>query len=903
MPARKVKTIPRGAPSTTDPPVLPPSWPADTWSHYLAEIVVNTSDTDGAQEGLSIADEELRTRARLSCSSSLKKMESREVKPPSPGKKVKEAENRESSDVPTNEKNDALNRHLPLWCDSAIETREAPQGGTVALGDNEGSSRVSPTKNSISCETKKNECYKQKPVIEKRSISSVSIGEMMEMLKHVIEKQNNILKAAGADVIRRRHHEEKLRCKAMIQYSSQVATCHPSANTAVVEVAPCTSVLHVILSTSREMWKSILLDRLAKYTTVKPEAILTRTSSIFLPFYTELFDVLVEGLNSPETLSWIDSNLLGKPHIHLDPLACNGPLAGSLKKEHVPAGMTVESSTSTGLDAFGLYSVFKPPIRSLVQLDHLSPSIRTLQQYFSGLSSYPFSLRPPSSPSPTSSSKMASGIPTPVLFDGGGRGLPDKLHTLESFEEQLDSLLREGDNVEVIASILEHGVHPSLRRLFYSRALGVPLVVMEGSKRLSKKSEFSTNHFPFSGYLPSYLTFGTKRTIERIRHCQRLRSSSSSSPSPLPSSYAHERRATVLVPLAVHDVCIYVGDSEKYFVYEDDASILGTSLIIDSSSVDGKLRNCLQQLGRPYDSLGSYLVFHEPYRNGNKSEKSVSDAGRSRDTSRDAKSVAENANDDDLDHGVLPFLPGLHVESKQNKKNEVSAALNLSWKQTQSVLHAILPSGFTLLMAPICNVTGDTVEQYELVVAMMSQLWKRVVGPTPELLQCCLIFEKLTEAYALPAVTKAVRVLQHPPLLLALEWMLTGFAEVLPPSEVLIFWDLLLSYHMREMLQRSPLSCSVSNHMKIYASTPGRTPPLVAREGNDSDCKDVPQSTSSPATVPCALWLLAVMAAAIFVYRAPLVERAETREQLLQVFSSTHHLSARLLIQQLLFSG
>lgn len=903
MPANKVKVTSRGAPSTAEPAVLPASWPADTWSHYLAELVVNSSNSDNAQDGRSIADEEFHSRARSSCTPPLKKIESREVKPPSPGKKTKEAESRENIDAPTNNKNEALNHHLPLWCDSAVVTRQAPPEGTIGLDDKEESSRLSTSKDSKNCETKKSEYYRQESEKPKRAISSVSVGEIMKMLKHVIEKQNNTLKVAAADVITHRRLEEKLRCKAMIQYSSRVATCRPSANSAVVEIAPCASVLHVILSTSREMWKSILLDRLAKYTTLKPEVVLSHTSPISLPFYTELFDVLVEGLNSPETLSWIDTNLLGKPHIHLDPVSCHGPLASNRKKENVPPGMTVESSASTGLDAFGLYSVFKAPIRSLAQLDHVFPSVRTLQQYFSGLSSYPFLLRQPSSPTAVSPSKGAPGTPTPVLFDAGGRGHPEKTHTLESFEEQLDRFLREGDNVETVASILEHGAHPSLRRLLYSRALGIPLVVLEGSKLYSKNSEFSTNHFPFSGYLPAYLTFGTKRTMDRIRHCQHLRSSTSSSPSPPPSSNTQQRRATVLMPLAVHDTRFYVGDSEKYFVYEDDVSILGTSLMIDNSSVDGKLLTCLQQLGRPFDSLGSYLVFHESYRNGNKNEKSVSDAGRSRDTSRDAKPAEEDANDDDLDHGVIPFLPGLHVESNQNKKDEVAAALNVSWKQTQSVLHAILPCGFTLFMAPLCNVTGDTIEQYELLVAMMSQLWKRVLGPTPELVQCCLIFEKLTEEYALPAVTKAVRVLQHPPLLLALEWMLTGFAEVLPPNEVLIFWDLLLSYHMREMLYRSPLSSSVSSHCEIYACTPRSTSPLVAREGNESVHKDVPPSALSPPSVPCALWLLAVMAAAIFVYRAPLIERAETREQLLQVFSATHHLSARLLIQQLLFSS
>lgn len=578
----------------------------------------------------------------------------------------------------------------------------------------------------------------------------LTVPEMIQTLEAVIDAQNGYYGATMEAVKTLRRNEERQRCAA--------ASYHPQAS--LVENTPCMVVLHSLLTSARTKWKALLMERVPKFISLKPNLPLPRIPSVALPTYTELFDVLVEGLNAQDTLHRIEEEVL-----------CGG----------VP---------SSGLEAFGLHSVFKAQVRALSQFDTLSPSAQSLRAYFADLA-----------PQSLSSTNGASHMET----------------NIESYEEQLDTFFRHGDQPDQLSAVLRSGIHPSLRRLYYARALQLPLVVTDGRPLFGEQGDFMTNHFP-RGFLPAYLTFATKKTRERIKRRHTHSSSGTHS-------------AMVLQPLMKHDTQSFVGDSEKYFVYTDDVEVLSSTLMVDAGVSEAKLKDALSQMGRPEMALNAYR----------------------------------------LDN------------SEQSSSGGTSGS---SQKKPSVVLHAILPASATLLMAPLCNVTGDTVEQYELVSAMFSQIWKRLLGPTPELTQCCWIFERLTEEHALPAVAKAMRVLQHPPLLLALQWMLTGFSEVLAPSEVLSFWDILLAYHIKEMTHRSPLSGLVA----------GETPA-------DRDSLSSGGNGGSPPLVPCSLWLLAVMAAAVFVFRAPLVERAETREQLLQVFAVSHHLMVRPLLQQLLFSS
>ncbi|EPY25495.1 hypothetical protein STCU_06748 [Strigomonas culicis] len=263
----------------------------------------------------------------------------------------------------------------------------------------------------------------------------------------------------------------------------------------------------------------------------------------------------------------------------------------------------------------------------------------------------------------------------------------------------------------------------------------------------------------------------------------------------------------------------YVGDSDKYFVYEDDVKVLLEALVTDKSLPDGQFKSTLAQLGRPTECFDSYIVYL---------------------FSRKGDLILQTA-------PPCGFLP---------------------------------VAAFALLVAPVCYTTGDTVEQYALASALTGQLWFRLQGPTPELLQGALLFERLVARLAPGAARHMRHTLQLSPLRLALEWITTGFAELLDPVEVLVLWDLLLAYHVREVQERSPLSALTG----LLALDP------------DTPLEGLPKA-------PCALWLMAIFAAAIFVFRAPMVERCTGRRDVLSLFSVGHQLKVRPLLQYILFEA
>lgn len=526
------------------------------------------------------------------------------------------------------------------------------------------------------------------------------------------------------------------------QQRKAAAVYHPH----VVENFTCLEVLEGLLTVSRARWAALLNERIAKLSSLKPNLPLPRTPLTSLPTYRELYEVTVDGLNASETQHYIATSVLGS---------------------EVP---------SNGLEAFGIHSVFQSHVRALAPFCTILPGLPSLRQYFSALA--PATTQPSCSASPMDSN-------------------------VESYEEHLDTLLRSGGDAQAISKVLRGGVHPSVRRLYYARALQLPLVVTDGRPLFIEHGEFEVNHFPRQ-FLPAYLTFATKKSRERVKRRQM-------------HSPMGNHSAVLLQPLMQQETETFVGNSEKYFVFTEEVAVLATTIMADIGVSDEKLKLALSQLGRPEDHMDAYR-----------------------------------------------WSPASTDGSSQKKRSVVQ--------------QAFLPAGCSLLMAPLCNVTGDTVEQYELLSAMMSQVWKRLLGPTPELLQCCWLFERLTEEHALPAVANAIRVLQHPPLLLAMQWMTTGFAEVFSPTELLMFWDVLFSYHVEEMLHRSPLASFVRQSPGGSAASP-----------------------SDPPLVPCALWLLPIMAAALFVFRAPMVERAETKEEFFQIFAVSHHLQPLPLLQYILF--
>ncbi|CBZ25148.1 conserved hypothetical protein [Leishmania mexicana MHOM/GT/2001/U1103] len=466
-----------------------------------------------------------------------------------------------------------------------------------------------------------------------------------------------------------------------------------------------------------------------------------------LPPISLLFRCLVDGINSEEAQQAIVT-------------------AGVLPASAWDSGVL-------GVDQLGILTVFERHVQALRIFPSIVPPLEALREYFAELHPQQLSKYHP-------------------------RGALDS--TLELAEAQTDVFLRFGDETEQMAALLREGLHPSVRRFLYARALQVPLAVTDGKPMFLAQGEFMTNHLRHG--LARYLTCSSRQARERVKrrfHHHYL-------------SSKEENRARLLQRLALDDMFVSVGDSDKYFVYTDDVEVLSTAMVVDRSLPDPKMVHALKQLGRPGAQLDSYVTYLQY------PEKNL---------------IHQKA----LPCGVAPL------------------------------------EGFTFLLGALCNVTSDTVEQYELAAAIMTQLWGRLQGPTPELFQCCLLFESLVQQLALPAVLHATRDLQYPPLVLAMRWMLTGFADLLDAFEVLSFWDLVLSYHMREMHRRSPLSL----------------PTGLANAA--------PHDTSTP----CALWLLPMYAAAIFVMRAPLVEACRTASEVDVVFATGHQLRTRSLLQGLLF--
>ncbi|CAD2221967.1 hypothetical protein AGDE_00257 [Angomonas deanei] len=507
-------------------------------------------------------------------------------------------------------------------------------------------------------------------------------------------------------------------------------------------------VWHETLAASREKWQKLVSATFDKY---KSELIKgphrgedSADSKCGLPSTADLYDCLLEGVNADST-------------------------AEILQKYN-------QSHLIAGIEKTGLLTNFKPHVHIFSYYHNLVPSMKQLRRYFEDLA-----------PEKLSCSS----------YDHLGA-------SLEQFETQMDYFLRAGESVLSLRNNLLEGVHPSLRRLVYARALQIPLSVTDGTPLIPAQGDITNNHFSTAS-LAAYLSFATRYSRDKVHRRHQHHYSSSH----------HELNAKTLQRLVVNDVVEYIGDSDKYFVYEDEVKVLLQAMVADKSVPDSKIRDTLTQLGRPKDSLDSYAVYL---------------LGR----------------EGDLIHQRAPPCGYIPV------------------------------AGSSMTCGPLGNITGDTVEQYELLTAMNAQLWFRLQGPTPELLQCCIMFEEIIIQTALPASLHMRRTLKVSPLHLALEWFATGFAELLDPSELLSLWDIVLAYHVQEMSERCCLSQTVG---------------LISLTDDD-------EGTSS---TPCALWVLSLLAAAVFTFRAPIIEKCTTKAEIKSLFATGSQLLVRPLLQYLLF--
>ncbi|KAG5504656.1 hypothetical protein JIQ42_06497 [Leishmania sp. Namibia] len=609
-----------------------------------------------------------------------------------------------------------------------------------------------------------------------------SNADLISCLQSVVSRQNTVVTQLQGRLLAQRAKEEKdwERSKDCFQSTpaegvpesfkdgnaEAVASTRSSAAGEVAENTQVCVLLSHVLEHARNLWSGAVSQHLNMAEARKPSpSKRTRSSGkaaagvkaegateeerVGLPPIALLFRCLVDGINSAASQEAI-----------------------------VAAGVLLSSAWDggvLGVDQLGILTVFGRHVQALRMFPGIVPPLEALRKYFAELH-----------PQHLSTSHPCGALDS----------------TLELAEAQMDAFLRIGDETEQVAALLREGLHPSVRRLLYARALQVPLAVTDGKPMFLPHGELMTNHL--RNGLARYLTCSSRQARDTIKRRFHHRYSSAK----------QEDIARLLQRLALDDVFISVGDSDKYFVYTDDAEMLSASMVVDHSLQDPKMAQALKQLGRPEVELASYITCLQYH-------------------------------DNDLICQRAPPCGFVPVE------------------------------GFSFLQGALCNVTSDTVEQYELVTAMTAQLWCRLQGPTPELFQCCLLFESLVQQLALPAVLHATRDLQYPPLMLAMRWMLTGFADLLDAVEVLSFWDLVLSYHMREMHRRSPLSSPTG-----LANT-------------------APRDT----TTPCALWLLPMYAAAIFVARAPLVEACRTAAEMDVVFATGHQLRTRSLLQGLIFGG
>ncbi|CCW65310.1 unnamed protein product [Phytomonas sp. EM1] len=530
------------------------------------------------------------------------------------------------------------------------------------------------------------------------------------------------------------------------------------------------TVLQSLLAPTQSRWQEFLTNRISKVRelevgTEKPLHELAdeaQAASISLPTPDELLQCLVDGLNSEEARLLVVNNW--------DIEVCD-----------------------TGIDPYGLMTVFHPHIQVLAQYPNIVPSLRRLRRCFSDLH-----------PQLTSSTVNPAG--RDWLIDP----------SLVIAEDQLDRLLQDNDNM-VVAAILREGVHPFLRRIVYARALGLRLSVTHGDPIWNAQSDPQAH--PCVASLPRYLSCATKDARDMVS-----RSHTRS------SLYKGQKLdAAILQSLMRQDVRLSVGDSDNYFTYVDDVEVLAAVIVVDRRLPNVMIKKVLTQLGRVDSSHGEMLDGYTvclPQRDGLQR----------------------------LPHHPRTFFP-----------------LSMS----------------SSLIAPLGNITSDTIEQYELVTAMFSQLWMRIQGPTPELFQCCLIFENLLAECAPSAAIHATHLLQSSPLIFLLSWMLNGFAEILDPTDVLLLWDWVLAYHVKEMQRRSVLSSTtgLASYLDEYSEE-------IDSE-HDDDCKNA---------LPCSLWLLPVLAASLFVFRAPLILKCETRSELESLFVFERHIRCRILIQSLLFT-
>lgn len=160
------------------------------------------------------------------------------------------------------------------------------------------------------------------------------------------------------------------------------------------------------------------------------------------------------------------------------------------------------------------------------------------------------------------------------------------------------------------------------------------------------------------------------------------------------------------------------------------------------------------------------------------------------------------------------------------------------------------------VIAPLSYVTGDLCEHYELAAAMQGQLWAPVQSATPELFAMLILFDRLVAHYAPAAVFHCHTKLSFSPVSVAFKWMVNGFAELFEPAQILEVWDLLLAVNAQ---------CFFG----IKSAKP--------------------------------YWVMSVVAASVFVFRAPLVQQCFTSCQVSRLFDDCVKLCPILLLQQMLF--
>lgn len=473
------------------------------------------------------------------------------------------------------------------------------------------------------------------------------------------------------------------------------------------------------------------------------------------------------------------------------------PAARRRCAEGVGSNPVIPNDNGPAIENIGLFSSFHSSVKQLAFDCGLLPSITQVREAFVDLD--------PSQGPPRKEISHAT------------------LNSISAADVAFAELVDSGDRPDAICSSAMRGVPPSMRRVVYAKLLQLTLTVSiaagvgsagptvggnssgsasVGTLRPLQQSNTSGSGSATNPALDSrrvrFATANAAKSLSDSMMIGRSAASPSTGSGDGSLDIGHRMRQLIRQMVAT-DVQSRIGDSDKYFVFVDEATAVATAAVEDRNIADHHLRRVLEQRGETTD-WHQFLSI--------------------------AVTSAATADSPALGKARIPASGVMPI------------------------------TGCSGVIGPLLFVTADVHEVYELATAMQGQIWGLIQSCTTDTLGMVLLFESLVAHAAPAAVLHCHTRLGLPPGQLVMRWAINGFADMLEPVEALQLWDVLLAIHCRSYF--------------------GKT-------------------KAKP------FWVLAVCAAAIFVFRAPLLQQCASASQALKIFDDGVKLRPIPLMQQLLF--